>query len=122
MYMLQISLTKEIFVSRVRAVWRHDLSTQFVTRVTTRFWVTNRVTTGSFVRLQRTNDKTILHGIVKGERGQGRQKKRLEDDIRERTGLEFAKCHRAVENREKWRKLVVNSSVVPQRPTRLRDR
>ena len=29
---------------------------------------------------------------------------------------------RAVENREKWRKPVVNSSVVPQRPLRLRDR
>ena len=28
----------------------------------------------------------------------------------------------AVENREKWRKLVVKSSVVPQRPSRLRDR
>ena len=28
----------------------------------------------------------------------------------------------AVENREKWRKLIVKSSVVPQRPSRLRDR
>ena len=27
----------------------------------------------------------------------------------------------AVENREKWRKLVAKSSVVPQRPSRLRD-
>ena len=33
---------------------------------------------------------------------------------REWTGLEFAKSQRAVENREKWRKLVVKSSVVPQ--------
>ena len=32
------------------------------------------------------------------------------------TGLEFAKPQRAVENREKWRKLVVKSSMVPQRP------
>ena len=38
------------------------------------------------------------------------------------TGLEFTKSERAVENREKWRKLVVKSSVVPQRPPRLRDR
>ena len=38
------------------------------------------------------------------------------------TGLEFAKSQRAVENREKWRKLVAKSSVVPQRPSRLRDR
>ena len=30
------------------------------------------------------------------------------------TGLEFAKSRRAVENREKWKKLVAKSSVVPQ--------
>ena len=35
-------------------------------------------------------------------------------------GLEFTKPQRAVENREKWRKLVAKSSVVPQRPLRLR--
>ena len=44
--------------------------------------------------------KTILQGTVKGGRRQGRQKKRLEDNIREWTGLEFAKSQRAVENRE----------------------
>ena len=38
------------------------------------------------------------------------------------TGLEFAKSQRAVKNRGKWRKLVAKSSVVPQRPSRLRDR
>ena len=47
--------------------------------------------------------------------------KKWEDNIREWTGLEFGKSHRAVENREKWRKLVAKSSVVPQRPSRLRD-
>ena len=51
-----------------------------------------------------------------------RQRKRWEDNIREWTGLEFAKSQRAVENREKWRKLVAKLSVVPQRPSRLRDR
>ena len=79
--------------------------------------------------------KTILHGVVKGGTRQGRQRKRLEDNIREWTGLEwwednlrewtdleFAKSQRAVENREKWRKLIVKSSVVPQRPSRVRDR
>ena len=55
-------------------------------------------------------------------RRQGRQKKSREDNIKERTGLESAKSKRAVENREKWRKLVVRSSVVTQRPPRLRDR
>ena len=48
--------------------------------------------------------------------------KRWEDNIREWTGLEFGKSKRAVENRERWRKLVAKSSVVPQRPSRLRDR
>ena len=66
-------------------------------------------------------DKTILQGTVKGGRRQGRKSKRWEDNIREWTGLNFAKSQRAVENREKWRKLVVKSSVVPQRPLRLRD-
>jgi len=34
---------------------------------------------------------------------------------------EFAMSQRAVENRENRRKLVAKSSVVPQRPSRLRD-
>ena len=50
--------------------------------------------------------KTILQGTVKGGRRQGRQRKRWEDNIREWTGLEFGKTQRAVENREKWKKLV----------------
>ena len=65
--------------------------------------------------------KTILQGTVKGGRRQGRQRKRWEDNIMEWTGLEFGKSQRAMENREKWRKLVAKSSVVPQRPSRLRD-
>ena len=44
--------------------------------------------------------ETILQGAVKGRRRQSRQKKRREDSIRERTGVEFAKSQRAVENRE----------------------
>ena len=66
--------------------------------------------------------KTILQGTVKGGRRQSRHKKRWEDNIREWTGLEFARSQRAVENREKRRKLVVKSSVAPQRPLQLRDR
>ena len=65
--------------------------------------------------------KTILQGTVKGGRRQGIQRKRWEDIIREWTGLEFCRSQRAVENRKKWRKLVGKSSVVPQRPSRLRD-
>ena len=63
--------------------------------------------------------KTILQGTVKGGRRQGRQRKRREDNIMEWTGLEFAKSRRAVDNGEKWRKLVVKSSVVPQRSSQL---
>ena len=65
--------------------------------------------------------KTILQGTVKGGRRQGRERQRWEDNIRKWTGLEFGKSKRAVENREKWRKLVAKSSVVPQQSSRLRD-
>ena len=44
---------------------------------------------------------------MRNGRKQGRQRKRWEDHIREWAGLEFAKSQRVVENREKWRKLVV---------------
>ena len=66
--------------------------------------------------------KTILQGTVKWGRRQGRQRKRWGDNIRKWTGLEFGKSQSSVENREKWRKLVAISSVVPQRPERFRDR
>ena len=59
--------------------------------------------------------KTILQGKVKGGRRQGRQRKKWEGNIREWISLEFTKSQRAVENREKLRKLVVKSSVVPQK-------
>ena len=61
-------------------------------------------------------------GTAKGGRRLGRQKKRWEDNIREWTDLEFAKPQRAMENIEKWRKLVVKSAGVPHRPPRVRDR
>ena len=66
--------------------------------------------------------KTILQGTVKSGRRQGRQRKRWEDNIREWTGLEFTKFQRAEEDRGKWKILVAKSSVVSQRPSRLRDR
>ena len=58
--------------------------------------------------------KTILQGTEKGRRRQGRQRKRWEDNISDWTRLEFTKSHRAVQNREKWKKLILKSSVVPQ--------
>ena len=62
--------------------------------------------------------KTILQGTVKWRIRQGGQRERWEDNIREWTGLEFAKSQRSVENRAKWRKLVAKSSVVPQQRSR----
>ena len=86
--------------------------------------VVNRCKLKWYGRISRSSGlaQTILHGTVKGGRRQGRQKKRWKDNIREWTGLEFAMSQRAVENREKWRKLVVRSSAVPQQTLQLRDR
>ena len=66
--------------------------------------------------------KTMLQGTVKGGRRQVRQRKRWKDNIREWTDLDFGRSQRALENGENWRKLVAESSVVPQRPSRLRYR
>ena len=46
----------------------------------------------------------------------------FEDNIKEWTGLEWNILLRIAENREKWRKLVVKSTVVPRWSARLRDR
>ena len=72
----------------------------------------------SFIR---SGQKQLARHNESGRR-EGGPKKRWEDNIKERLGLEFAKSQRAVENREKWRKLVVKSFVVPQRPWQLRGR
>ena len=64
----------------------------------------------------------MKQGTVKRGRRQGRQRKRWKDNIMEWTGLEFGRSQKAVENRGNWRKLVAKSSVVPQRPPRLKDR
>ena len=63
-----------------------------------------------------------MQGTVKRGKETRQTEKRWEDNIRKWTGLEFAKSQRVVENRGKWRKLVAKSIVVPQRPSRLRDR
>ena len=48
--------------------------------------------------------------------------KQWEDNIKDWTGLEWNSTLPKAENREEWRKLVVESTVVPQRSARLRDR
>ena len=60
--------------------------------------------------------KTIFQGTVKGRRRQGRQRKKWEDNIREWTGLEFAKSQRAVANKEKWRNWLQNHLWCPNDP------
>ena len=64
----------------------------------------------------------ILQGTVKGGRRPARQNKRWENKIREWTGLELPKSQRAVENSEKWRKLVVKLSVVHQQTLWFRNK
>ena len=66
--------------------------------------------------------KTILQGTVQRRRRRGRQRKQWEDNIKEWTGLEWNIILQKAENPKEWRKLVIKSSVVPQRSARLRDR
>ena len=66
--------------------------------------------------------KMILQGTVQGGRRKGRQKKRWEDNITEWTGLKLGEALRKAENREECRKVVAQSSLMPQRSTRLRDK
>ena len=66
--------------------------------------------------------KTDLQGTVKGARRRGRQKKRLEDNIKEWTGMGFGDSLRAAKDREGWKGIVALSSVVLRRSSRLRGR
>ena len=60
--------------------------------------------------------KTILQGTVKGARRRGRQKKRWEDNIKEWMGMGFGDSLRAAEDMKDEK-----VSVVPRRPSKLRD-
>ena len=66
--------------------------------------------------------KTILQGTVQGGKRRGRQRKQWEDNIKERTGLEWNIILWKAKNQQEWRKLVVKSTVEPQRSARLWDR
>ena len=65
--------------------------------------------------------KTILQGTVKGARRRRRQKKRLEDNIKEWKGMGFGDSLRAAEDREGWKGIVAMSFMVPRQPPSLRD-
>ena len=62
---------------------------------------------------------TLLQSTVKGKRKRGRQKKRWEDNIKEWTGMDFANSTRAAVKRTRWKRIVANSSVVPQNPAKV---
>ena len=45
--------------------------------------------------------------------------KRWEDTIKEWTGVDVASSTRAAENTTRWKRILVNSSVVPERPSKI---
>ena len=61
--------------------------------------------------------KTTLQGTVKGKRKRGYQKNMWEDNIKERTGMDFASSNRAVENRTRWKGLLRIHLRCPRRPS-----
>ena len=70
---------------------------------------------------------TRSSGLAKTWNSSRRETKRQTDETMGRqhqrvTGLEWNTIPRKEENREEWRKLVVKSTVVPERSARLRDR
>ena len=62
--------------------------------------------------------KTILQRTVKRARRRG-HKKRWEDNIKEWTEMGFGDSPSAAKDRERWKGIVVTSSVVPRRPPSL---
>ena len=65
---------------------------------------------------------TVWHREQYKEGDEEEDRKRWEDNIKEWTVLEWDIILRKAENREERRKMVVKSTVVPQRSTTLRDR
>ena len=57
--------------------------------------------------------------FMSGARRRGRQKNRLEDNVKVWTGVDFGDFLRAAEDREMCKGIVATSSVVPRRPSRL---
>ena len=65
--------------------------------------------------------KMIIQGTVQGRRRNGRQKKGWEDNIPEWTGPGLGEALRKAVDREEWRKVVAQSSLMCQRSFRLRN-
>ena len=75
----------------------------------------------SCVPFTRSGENHLARHSERGKKTRQTEERWEDNYIKEWTGLEFGKSQRAVENRGKWRKLVAKSSVVPKRPSRLRD-
>ena len=65
--------------------------------------------------------KTIRRGSVTGARRRGKQNKRCAENIRERTVMGFGDSLRGAEDWKRRKGIVAMSSVVPRRPSVLRD-
>ena len=61
---------------------------------------------GHVMRAKRSLERDIMLGQVEGHREQGKPRMSLLDSIKEATGLRFEDLKEAVQDREKWRKLV----------------
>ena len=48
-----------------------------------------------------------------------KKKTQTEDNIKERTGMDFASSTGAAENRTRWKGIIANSSVVSRRPSKV---
>ena len=58
--------------------------------------------------------------VFLGQRSiRGRQKKRLEDNVKEWTGMDFTSSTRAAENRTRQKGIFASLSVVPRRPSKV---
>lgn len=55
----------------------------------------------------------ILQGTINGRRSRGRPRRRWGDDIREWTGLSLAECTHRARDRRKWRRLILEATMVP---------
>ena len=62
----------------------------------------------------RSGQNHLARHSERGKKTRQTDEEAASDNIREWTGLEFAKSQRAMENRGNWRKLVGKSYVVPQ--------
>ena len=74
---------------------------------------------GGLTTLHGLLTKTILQRTVKGKRREARQKKRWEENMTEWAEMNFDISAWTAEDSTRWKGIVVKSSVVPQRPSKV---